>query len=346
MLGLVILFRTTVKSTALSILAYALSALCFVAAILSRMDVVILFYGFGLSLYLSGHYSRRTLVLKYAYVSFFFAILLLVYYLVTSINPFETFTSGMLGKIKTYLSLNIYNSLLFSGTFGVLIVISLFNYKHKYFLFALSLMLVTTLPIFILLSYIVPRYFYLSFLPIGLLSCIGLIYIKRIVQKLFGSSWATTLPPLTVLVFIAINAYIATNLIDVGVNSRPLKRIMDFIIEDHHNPLVIVDSRPNTFSYLKVSYPEIDSRHMSHHISFEPRSIRTLEDLQAEGQNKPVIYISAYGKVPNLIRDLYGKISPKGSEDPVTNRNILYHPGVTLEEICTFERYTAFSVIF
>lgn len=326
---------------------YLLSGLMFMAATTCRLEIFILFGGFATGLLFSGYKKVKDMFLSYIEVSAIFVSVVLLYFIITGINPYAFVMGGAVNYNPTHSAMrNIYLTGASQGLFGILILFSLVRWKDKIFHFAAIFLIITIIPFLYMIDNIVARYYYMSIIPAGILSYFGFV---KLTGWLHLNDAGTNKQWIITILFIALamgNIYLAQPLYITGIDGKPLNVVMKSLSRTYEKPLVLVDSAPNVYSYLSFTYPAIDIGLTRDHTYPYPNRIPNLQSMSERLHRQPVIYLCAYGGQATWVQRVIELV--KG-EKPVPSRRkwpnwIQESPELQYREIARQGQYTAYLI--
>ena len=328
------------------ILFYLGSALFFLIATVSRIDVLILFYALGLAI-LWLYRSRVVEVLKrYIIITLFIVGALLIFYLFTGINPYISLFGQVIANVTKIPSRDIYNTILAGGAFNILLFLSIWKYKTAEFKFGLILLAVTALPVLLILNIVVVRYYYLSLGAGGLLAYLGLAQLDKSLRKKLLNRQRQWLISILLLVLVAGNVFIVRTLIDTGLKGNSLDYVIKAVKHLNEDALILIDSSTNTFAYARVAYPEMNFGLTIQGFIYDPDPIDDLDKLKRAIKRDPVVYLYPYNRQRSWLELCIDKIKCRGQVSvPLKKLNWMWdNTAVTMEQIASRGQYKAYLI--
>jgi len=324
---------------------YLFSALAFMIATTFRLDVFILFYGLGLGLLAAREKRFWSIIRRYFEITIVIILVVLLYYLLTGINPYQNLFSTVNTMQMAFLW-NVYLTIFWGGVSAIFVLASFFGYRKRLFRFGLITLVLPAFSVFAFIHCIEVRQYYLSILPFGLLSYLGFREIERWMSNYFKLKVRRFVTCGMIVVMILGNYFIMSTLFDVGTEGKDLHHVMNYIQGNYKNPLVLVDSIPNVYSYLRFAYPSTDLG-LTREASFlYPNQITDLELLKNKAAYQPIIYIDAYGPSMNWAERIINafKKDEKESGKTVVINWMRKNNNLELEELVQKGQYTVYLI--
>ncbi len=232
-----------------------ISALLMMLSTISRLDSVVLGFGYPVALLIASPKNFREIIPRTIYWVLFYILILGIYNFITGIQPFGYV---ILGGPLNYANpeKGMIKKLILSGSFfNILILLSFIDLKSVRFRFAFSWLLIVLVPLLIFNERMELRYLYLTGLPVAILSFIGIKVLYRFLSRF--SKRIRLLPVFIIIMLICLACnYVVDPFFDVGVYGNKLNQVINKISDYYKNPLILVRVGPNMFSYLRFCYPQ------------------------------------------------------------------------------------------
>ncbi|HOO76664.1 MAG TPA: glycosyltransferase family 39 protein [bacterium] len=319
----------------------ACSAISLLGGVTSRMEVITLFYAFGIGMLLYNPRQYRNIIKKFVIFSIFFAIAGVLFFAITGINPYTAADNQQLsGCVRDY-PYNVMNSLLAVGVLWPLIILGILNFKRPILRLGASIYILPTVALLIVLLTVAMRHQYMGILGAGLIAALGLERIKKL--RLLGESCACSV--VTVMAILAVNLFLMRTLGEVGLVGRELDSVLN-IAKDVDSTIYLTDGPTNTFSYLRVAYPELCCFPTSKGVVSDPQAVENIDELRNASQGKEISYIFAYNKQRSWLEKIVDRI--KGRSPAEIRRGemcwLASDPGIELSPVVSKGRYTIYHV--
>jgi len=204
---------------------------------------------------------------------------------------------------------NFFSALLFGGSLWVFIPLILFSLRSRFVRIGLAALILALIPLLFVYEHIELRYLNPVVFGFALCAGLGLNQLYLFLKSRMRSPIAVVLVVLLLAGAVGVNQLIRP-LQEVGVEGIPLVRLINRLRSEYDDPLLITASVPNTYSFLRVCYPELRVAGKVLGDVVLPLGIRNYEDLARN--KRPWFFLSTRGPKPvPLIQRLILRIQGK-----------------------------------